>query len=82
MSSSNQNFLEHFIAGGFGGMCCVATGHPFDTIKVRIQTMPRPAHGEQPLYTGPLDCLRKTVQKEGFFTLYKVCFMFFLFFIR
>jgi hypothetical protein len=25
---------KNFIAGGFGGMCLVAAGHPFDTIKV------------------------------------------------
>jgi solute carrier family 25 carnitine/acylcarnitine transporter 20/29 len=27
--------LKDFLAGGFGGMCCVAAGHPLDTIKVR-----------------------------------------------
>lgn len=26
--------LQNFIAGGFGGMCLVIAGHPFDTIKV------------------------------------------------
>ena len=25
-----------FIAGGFGGVCAVASGHPLDTIKVRM----------------------------------------------
>lgn len=27
--------VKDFIAGGFGGMCLVVAGHPFDTIKVR-----------------------------------------------
>ena len=26
--------IKNFFAGGIGGMCCVATGHPLDTIKV------------------------------------------------
>ncbi len=26
--------LKNFLAGGFGGMCLVMAGHPFDTIKV------------------------------------------------
>ncbi len=30
--------LKSFIAGGVGGVCLVSVGHPFDTIKVRVQT--------------------------------------------
>uniref|UniRef100_A0A915M7T5 Uncharacterized protein n=1 Tax=Meloidogyne javanica TaxID=6303 RepID=A0A915M7T5_MELJA len=45
--------------------------HPFDTVKVRLQTMPRPINGQKPLYTGAIDCARQTVTKEGFFALYK-----------
>ncbi|XP_069142378.1 mitochondrial carnitine/acylcarnitine carrier protein-like [Argopecten irradians] len=63
--------LKDFIAGGAGGVCCVFAGHPLDTIKVRVQTMPKPGPGESPLYKGTLDCALKTVQKEGFFGLYK-----------
>lgn len=71
--SSNPNYeiFKNFIAGGVGGTCCVATGHPFDTVKVRLQTMPKPAPGQSPQFTGALDCLRSTVVKEGFFALYK-----------
>lgn len=28
--------VKDFIAGGFGGMCLVIAGHPFDTIKVSV----------------------------------------------
>lgn len=62
---------KDFIAGGFGGFCTVVSGHPLDTIKVRLQTMPRPAPGELPLYAGTFDCARKTVVREGFKGLYK-----------
>ena len=53
------------LAGGFGGFFVVVFGHPFDTTKVRLQTMPRPLPGQPPLYIGPLDCVRKTLKYEG-----------------
>ncbi|GFW50024.1 hypothetical protein TNCV_2316061 [Trichonephila clavipes] len=56
--------IKNFIAGGVGGICCVAAGHPLDTIKVRLQTMPKPAVGALPMYTGTLDCAKKTILKE------------------
>ncbi|KAH3818703.1 mitochondrial carnitine/acylcarnitine carrier protein-like [Dreissena polymorpha] len=63
--------VKDFLAGGFGGACLVFVGHPLDTIKVRLQTMPRPAPGQKPLYAGTWDCAMQTVRKEGFFGLYK-----------
>ncbi|KAK7866013.1 hypothetical protein R5R35_008528 [Gryllus longicercus] len=64
-------FLKYFLCGGFGGMCTVVVGHPFDTVKVRVQTMPKPRPGEKPLYTGTLDCAKKTLAAEGIRGLYK-----------
>lgn len=43
----------------------------FFQFKVRLQTMPLPAPGTAPMYTGTYDCARKTVQREGFRGLYK-----------
>lgn len=42
-----------------------------DRFQVRLQTMPLPAKGTLPLYSGTYDCARKTVQREGFRGLYK-----------
>ncbi|XP_076358640.1 mitochondrial carnitine/acylcarnitine carrier protein-like [Tachypleus tridentatus] len=73
-ATAKQNKIspgKNFIAGGVGGACCVATGHPLDTIKVRLQTMPKPAPGQPPMFTGTFDCARKTVVNEGFLGLYK-----------
>jgi solute carrier family 25 carnitine/acylcarnitine transporter 20/29 len=42
-----------------------AVGHPFDTVKVRLQTT------DTSQFKGPLDCLLQTVRKEGFTGLYK-----------
>ncbi|KRY60151.1 Protein dif-1 [Trichinella britovi] len=58
--------LRNFLAGGIGGVCCVVTGHPFDTIKVRLQTASAATGG-----ISTLSCLKKTVVEEGVLALYK-----------
>lgn len=63
--------VKNFFAGGFGGICLVAAGHPLDTVKVRIQTMPVPLLGQLPIYSGTFDCIRKTFSNEGFKGFYK-----------
>ncbi|CAF0737447.1 unnamed protein product [Adineta steineri] len=69
--SQNVDPFKNFIAGGVGGACLVIIGHPPDTIKVRLQTMPHPKKGEKPIYDGAIDCVKKTVKKEGFLSLYR-----------
>lgn len=54
-------------SGVLGGVCCVYAGQPFDTIKVRLQTQNKMS----PLYSNPLDCLRKTITQGGYRALYK-----------
>ena len=39
--------------------------------QVRLQTQPLPAAGEKPMYSGAMDCVKKTVAKEGPKGLYK-----------
>ncbi|KAK6518661.1 carnitine transporter [Arthrobotrys conoides] len=51
--------IRSFIAGGVGGICAVVVGHPFDLVKVRLQT------AEQGVYSGTLDVVKKTLAKEG-----------------
>lgn len=63
--------LKDFVAGGAGGICAVVSGHPLDLIKVRLQTMPTPAPGQPPLFTGTVDCFKKTLTNEGVRGLYK-----------
>jgi len=55
--------LKNFLSGGFGGMCLVFAGHPFDLIKVRIQTSNQ--------YSGVIDCVKQTVAKDGVKGLYR-----------
>ncbi|KAF1818467.1 mitochondrial carrier [Dissoconium aciculare CBS 342.82] len=51
--------LRDFAAGGVGGVCSVVVGHPFDLVKVRLQT------AESGVYKGAMDVVRKTVAREG-----------------
>lgn len=69
--SENVSPIKYFLSGGFGGICTVLAGHPLDTIKVRLQTMPIPAAGQKPQYAGTLDCAKQTIAREGFRGLYK-----------
>lgn len=55
------------MAGTCGGIVVTFVGHPFDTVKVRLQTQDM----AKPIYSGALDCAKKTVQWEGLTGLYK-----------
>ena len=50
--------------GGVGGICAVLVGHPFDLVKVRLQT------AEKGVYTGAIDVVKRTIAREG---LARVC---------
>lgn len=55
------------LAGTCGGIVVTFVGHPFDTVKVRLQTQ----DSAKPIYSGAIDCAKKTVQWEGLRGLYK-----------
>lgn len=60
--------LVDIVAGTIAGINVTLVGHPFDTLKVRLQTQPQ----QNPVYSGLVDCFKKTVKWEGFFKgLYK-----------
>ncbi|KAI5304347.1 carnitine transporter [Ascosphaera pollenicola] len=58
--------VKSFIAGGAGGVCAVVVGHPFDLVKVRLQT------AERGVYSGAMDVVRKTIAREGLMRGYDV----------
>ncbi|CAO3569782.1 unnamed protein product [Mortierella alpina] len=60
------SWVNDVVAGTVGGWAQVVSGHPFDTLKVRLQTQPNP-----PKYSGAMDCLRVTLKEEGPAGLYK-----------
>lgn len=58
-SSQGLAQIRSFVAGGVGGICAVVIGHPFDLVKVRMQT------AEKGVYTGAIDVVKKTIAREG-----------------
>jgi len=56
-TTSKQNVWETskwFISGAISGVANTLAGHPFDTLKVRLQT-----EGTTGRFNGVLDCLKK-----------------------
>lgn len=45
--------------------------YPFDTVKVRLQTQSL----SNPKFSGPLDCITKTIKEHGIKDLYRVCIL-------
>ncbi|RUP48674.1 mitochondrial carrier domain-containing protein, partial [Jimgerdemannia flammicorona] len=58
-TSSFSNRARGFAAGVASGITKLVVGHPFDTIKVRLQTSGA-ADGR---FAGPLDCLKSTLRQ-------------------
>jgi solute carrier family 25 carnitine/acylcarnitine transporter 20/29 len=54
-----------FVAGVFSGVTKLAVGHPFDTIKVRLQT------ASSTKFSGAWDCILQTARNEGIRGFYK-----------
>jgi solute carrier family 25 carnitine/acylcarnitine transporter 20/29 len=65
--SHSTKILVDIIAGTFAGINVTLVGHPFDTLKVRLQTQPT----DKPVYNGLVDCFKKTIKWEGISGLYK-----------
>ena len=63
-----QEPAANLLAGGVGGLASLVIGHPFDTVKVRLQTMSGPGAGDQAgtrHYANARDCLVQMLRHEG-----------------
>ncbi|VDN31364.1 unnamed protein product [Gongylonema pulchrum] len=60
--------LKGIIGGGITGGIEVCITFPTEYVKTQLQLDERSAH---PIYKGPIDCVKKTVQTKGFFGLYR-----------
>lgn len=56
-----------FVAGCIGGAAGVLVGHPFDTVKVRLQVQ----SVDRPLYRGTFHCFQSIIRQESVLGLYK-----------
>ena len=53
----------NLVAGGFGGLCSLVVGYPFDTVKVRLQTCTQ--------YNSAMHCFKSTIMNEGPMSLFR-----------
>ncbi|KAK6102022.1 tricarboxylate transport protein, mitochondrial precursor, putative [Brugia malayi] len=60
--------VKGIVIGGFTGGIEICITFPTEYVKTQLQLDERSAH---PIYKGPIDCVRKTVQTNGFFGLYR-----------
>eukprot|EP01080_Neovahlkampfia_damariscottae_P011217 gene11217-4039_t len=60
---SVESNWKNVLAGAGSGFCLTMVGHPFDVVKVRLQTSNE--------FKGVIDCVRKTLTKEGVVGFYK-----------
>ncbi|KAK9841283.1 hypothetical protein WJX74_003110 [Apatococcus lobatus] len=63
--------VKDLTAGTIAGAAQLVVGHPFDTIKVKLQSQPRPKPGEVPHYNGAIDATRKTLSEGGVRALFR-----------
>jgi solute carrier family 25 carnitine/acylcarnitine transporter 20/29 len=62
-TTAAMSFLPDLVAGTFAGFGICAVGHPFDTVKVLLQTQPG-------RYSGMTDAFRQTIAARGPLGLY------------
>ncbi|XP_074272245.1 mitochondrial arginine transporter BAC1-like [Silene latifolia] len=67
-SESSEKYKE-YVAGLIAGFATVFTGHPFDTVKVKLQKHNTEVHGIK--YRNGLHCAAKIFQIEGVRGLYR-----------
>ncbi|KAM0963938.1 hypothetical protein ACFX13_023292 [Malus domestica] len=63
--------VKDLAAGTMGGVAQLVVGHPFDTIKVKLQSQPTPLPGQPPKFSGAIDAVKQTLSAEGAGGLYK-----------
>ncbi|KAI4328085.1 hypothetical protein L6164_020472 [Bauhinia variegata] len=68
---SMGDVAKDLTAGTVGGAAQLICGHPFDTIKVKLQSQPAPLPGQLPKYAGAMDAVKQTLAAEGPRGLYK-----------
>lgn len=57
-----DNLGTHILCGAAAGLMATIVGNPIDVVKTRVMAA---GAGTGPSYTGPLDCIIKTMRHEG-----------------
>ena len=66
-ASAGVKFAKDVFAGTCGGITVTLLGHPFDTVKVLLQTQ----SAKNPVYSGAVDAASKVIKSEGVAGLYR-----------
>ncbi|KAF2705216.1 mitochondrial carrier [Pleomassaria siparia CBS 279.74] len=67
-AGQGEEALKDVVCGSLAGIVGKYIEYPFDTVKVRLQSQP----DHLPLqYSGPLDCFKKSLNRDGFFGIYR-----------
>ncbi|PIA36588.1 hypothetical protein AQUCO_03300054v1 [Aquilegia coerulea] len=69
MGDATSAYYKDYIAGLAAGVSTVITGHPFDTVKVKLQKHNTEVHGIK--YRNALHCTGRILQNEGVRGLYR-----------
>ncbi|EON64306.1 MC family mitochondrial carrier protein [Coniosporium apollinis CBS 100218] len=68
LAGQGKEALKDVAFGSLAGIVGKFIEYPFDTVKVRLQSQP----DHLPLqYTGPLDCFKQSLRRDGFLGLYR-----------
>ncbi|KAI3868337.1 hypothetical protein MKX03_000248 [Papaver bracteatum] len=67
--TQTSSAYKEYIAGLAGGLATVAVGHPFDTVKVKLQKHNTETHGVK--YKNALQCSTRILTNEGVKGLYR-----------
>ncbi|XP_035695816.1 mitochondrial uncoupling protein 4-like, partial [Branchiostoma floridae] len=70
-SSLSDGPIVHSLSSACSGIVAASLGTPADVVKTRIMNQPTDSMGRGTLYRSSVDCLVKTVRKEGVMALYK-----------
>ncbi|XP_057976346.1 mitochondrial carnitine/acylcarnitine carrier-like protein [Malania oleifera] len=60
-----EDVAKDLTSGTVGGVAQLICGHPFDTIKVKLQSQPAPHPGQPLKYSGAMDAVKQTFAAEG-----------------
>lgn len=64
------SLVPKIVNGGIAGIIGVSCVFPLDLVKTRLQNSKPGPNGER-MYTGMMDCFRKTYRAEGYFGMYR-----------
>lgn len=69
MGENSTSSYKEYVAGLIAGVATVITGHPFDTVKVKLQKHNTETHGLK--YRSGLHCTARILKTEGVRGLYR-----------